>query len=286
MELFGTVAAGGPGMSQDAADHPEYNDASKEAWETNAAFWDAAQGDEGNAWQRTLVFPATERLLAAEPEWTVLEIACGNGNFARAIARRGIRVVATDQSEALLAKARERSQDLGDVIRWERVDAVSEEQLRAIAGGPFDAAVCNMAIMDMAEVGPLFGALPALLKPGAPFVASLLHPAFNAGPDVDLYLERRETSEGRLVYQRGVKVGRYKTPGMLPGIAVEGQPALQPYFHRPLELLLGMAFEAGWVLDGIEEPAFKSDERTQSELSWDHIPEIPPVLVLRLRHPA
>ena len=273
-------------MSQDAADHPEHNDASKDAGKTNAAFWEEVQGDEGNAWQRTLVFPATERLLDPQPGWTVLEIACGNRNFARAVARRGVRVTATDQSEALLTKARERSQDLGDAIRWERVDAASEEQLRAIAGGPFDAAVCNMAIMDLAEVGPLFAALPSLLKPSAPFVASLLHPTFSGGRHVELYLERRETTEGRLVYERGVKMGRYKTPGMLSGIAVEGQPALQPYFHRPLELLLGIAFEAGWVLDGIEEPAFSAEDRQQPDLSWDHLTEIPPVLVLRLRHAA
>ena len=42
-------------------DYPDFNAESLRAWEANAEFWDQAQGDEGNYWQRTsvLVFPHT-----------------------------------------------------------------------------------------------------------------------------------------------------------------------------------------------------------------------------------
>jgi hypothetical protein len=43
-----------------------------EAWEKKAAFWDQMMG-EGNAFQRVLIGPATERLLRVLPGETVLE---------------------------------------------------------------------------------------------------------------------------------------------------------------------------------------------------------------------
>ena len=100
----------------DVGEFPESNAASIDAWRTNAEFWDAAQGDAGNFWQRELIFPPTLELLEPLPE-RVLEIACGNGNFARALARRGVAVTATDASAEMLALARERSIGLADADR-------------------------------------------------------------------------------------------------------------------------------------------------------------------------
>lgn len=265
-----------------SADFPEGNADSLTAWSTNAAFWDAAQGDEGNFWQRELIFPPTLELLGRAER--VLEIACGNGNFARALAARGARVVATDASQAMLDLARSRSADAE--IDWRRVDATDAHQLASINGGPFDAAVCNMALMDIAAIEPLFGALPQLLERGAPFVFSVLHPAFNQGPATPLFIERRETAEGEFAYERGVRVSTYLTAQRLDGVAVAGQPELQPYFHRPLEALLGAAFTCGWALDGLREPSFRDnpDPGDADRFTWDDLPEIPPVLVARLRY--
>ena len=270
------------------SDFPDANQDSVDAWQANAEFWDALQGDDGNYWQCTLVFPPTMELLQPLPA-TLLEIACGNGNFARAAARAGAAVTATDASERLLELARVRTAaDSGiedTAISWQRVDATDADALRLIERAPFGAAVCNMALMDIAEIGPLFEALPLLLDPGAPFVASVLHPAFNQGPDTVLFRERIETDDGRLVQRTGVRISRYKSQGVSRGIASVGQPSLQPYFNRSLETLLGAAFERGWVLDALREPSLDiPDPESESRLSWDDLAEIPPVIVLRFRH--
>ena len=270
-------------MSDDAHG-PGGNAESLAAWSANAEFWDQTQGDDGNHWQRTLVFPATWELLRPQPA-KLLELACGNGNFARAAAWRGVRVTATDGVEAQLERARGRT-DADLAIDYRRVDVTDGDAITAIPGAPFDAAVCNMALMDIAEIEPLLEALPQVLRAGAPFVLSLLHPAFNPGPDTALYIERVETPEGRLATRRGVRIANYLQPQVQRGIAVVGQPSLQPYFHRPLQVLLGTAFVRGWVLDGIREPSLPPDEAepTAERLRWDDLPDIPPVLVLRLRH--
>src|SRR5215831_227397 len=107
------------------------NQATRDAWNQNAEVWDNTQGDEGNQTQRLLVNPAAERLLEPRPGQTILEIACGNGLFARKLARLGIKVVATDFSERLLELARVRTTDLASWIDYRLVDATNQEQLLA-----------------------------------------------------------------------------------------------------------------------------------------------------------
>jgi 2-polyprenyl-3-methyl-5-hydroxy-6-metoxy-1,4-benzoquinol methylase len=52
------------------------NQAAREAWNQNAAFWDERMG-EGNDFVELLIWPATER--KAGPGERILDIACGNG---------------------------------------------------------------------------------------------------------------------------------------------------------------------------------------------------------------
>ena len=108
----------------------------------------------------------------------MLELACGNGEFARRLTHLGAAVVATDFSESMLDLARA----YGAEIDYRRIDATSEEDLLTLAEvGPFDAAVINMAIMDMTAIEPLAAALTSLVRVGGRLVVSTLHPAFNSG---------------------------------------------------------------------------------------------------------
>ena len=77
----------------DNADFPDLARESREIWDQNARWWDARMG-EGNDWHRLLIAPAVEKLLSVQPGERVLELACGNGQFARRLASMGARVVA------------------------------------------------------------------------------------------------------------------------------------------------------------------------------------------------
>lgn len=65
----------------------------------------------------------------------------------------------------------------------------------------FDAAVCNMALMDIPDIVPLAEAVPRLLRPNAPFVFSTTHPCFNR-LGVRLVAEREEVA-GEVVARHG-----------------------------------------------------------------------------------
>lgn len=264
----------------ETGDFGHLNDDARSRWDANAEWWDDRIGD-GNDFQELLVEPATERLIEIGPGATVLDVACGAGRFGRRMAELGAHVVAIDFSERFIARARERTPPEMAGIEYRAVDATDREQLLALGEGRFDGAVATMCLMDMADVGPLFAALPDLLRPGGWFVFSVLHPCFQPG-ETCKFAEMIE-AEGRATVRTGVKVSAYLTPRAWQAEGILGQPEPQWYFHRPLSVLLGMAFAQGFVLDALEEPGFQPTDVDGRHLRWDAMPEIPPVLVARLR---
>ena len=258
----------------------DQNEHVRHAWDANARFWDERMA-EGNSWFNGLIWPNVEKLLQVRQGQTVLDIACGNGLTSRRLARLGAHVVAFDFSQEMIRLAKERGGS--DNIEYRIVDATDADALSGLGAGRFDAALCNMGFMDMADIRPLMKALPSLLRPGGRFVFSLLHPCFN-NPAIVQTGELQDRG-GEIVTTYSVKVSRYLTPFMQAGVAMHDQPTPHPYFHRPLMQLLGEGFEAGLVLDGFAEPAFPPDDTSgTTPLSWNgRFTEIPPILVGRMR---
>lgn len=255
------------------------------AWNENAPFWDERMG-EGNDFVEVLIWPATERLLEVRPGERVLDVACGNGLTSRRLAAMGAEVVAFDFAEEMIRYAVERTGEPAWRIEYRVLDATDEAALLALGERRFDSALCNMALFDVAEIRPLFRALARLLRPGGRFVFSVLHPCFNS-PRV-AHVAELEDREGEIVTVYSVKVYNYMGATAERAAAIAGQPKPQFVFHRPLQALFGAGFEAGFVLDGLEERAFPADHPAgRSPLSWGgNYSEIPPVLVARMRLPA
>jgi 2-polyprenyl-3-methyl-5-hydroxy-6-metoxy-1,4-benzoquinol methylase len=256
---------------------------SRRIWDTNAEAWDTKMAG-GGGFQNALMAPTIEAMLDIRPGERVLDIACGNGIFARRLADLGATVVASDFSPRLIELAQARSADYADRISYAVADATDEAQLLALAGPDarlFDAAICANALMDMPAVAPLFRAVARLLKPGGRFVFSIMHPCFN-GQAIAMQAELPDYADGP-VYS--IKVAQYLSAQTTKGLAITEQPLQQYYWHRPLHLLLNPAFEAGLVLDRLEEPPFRPDPPPASAFSWANY-DMPPLLFARLRPAA
>jgi 2-polyprenyl-3-methyl-5-hydroxy-6-metoxy-1,4-benzoquinol methylase len=247
------------------------------AWDALAGYWDERM-EAGETWQRHLIQPCVEGLLALEPGERVLEIACGNGEFARRMAGLGASVLAVDFSEGMLEQARAH----GGGVEYRSVDATHEDELTALgAEGSFDVVVSNMAIMDMASIEPMASASARLLRPGGRFVFSTLHPAFNSGdavPTVELIYR-----DGDVANVHSVKVSSYSQVRSMKGIAIEGQPVEQWYFHRPLAEILRPFFAHGFTLDALEEPLVDAEHGSSPGSPADVYTDLPGVLVARMR---
>lgn len=253
----------------------------RRVWDANAAFWDERMGD-GNAFHRFLNRPTLERLLELGGGERVLEIACGNGQFARQLSARGADVLAVDASPKMLERARARPTPGPGRVEFRELDATDETALVAL--GRFDAVVASMALMDVPAIAPLARALPKLLRPGGAFVFSVCHPAFNSSS------VRRSISEedpdGTLVETKGVLVTRYATPRTTRSIAMIGQPEPQPFFDRSIADLFRPFFAAGLVVDALEEPVFPPEAPVGRPMAWENFREIPPLFAARLRRPG
>ncbi len=263
-------------------DYKNANDLSRDAWDRNAAYWDSFMG-EGNHYVEVLLWPAIDKFIEVNSGDRVLDVACGNGLTSRRLAQLGASVVAFDFSEKMIRHAIDRSQDHLKQIEYLVLDATDEKALLDLGENEFDAALCNMALFDMADIDPLFRALSRLIKPGGRFVFSILHPCFNS--DKVTRVAEQDDREGEMVTVYSLKVYGYKTAVVSEGIALRGQPVPQPYFHRSLQEVLNFGFEQGFVLDKLEEPSFPPDHPAgRDPLSFGaNYSDIPPVLVSRMR---
>jgi 2-polyprenyl-3-methyl-5-hydroxy-6-metoxy-1,4-benzoquinol methylase len=262
------------------SEFPGHADENRRIWDANAHWWDDRIGD-GNDFQKLLVEPATEKLLKVSSGDMILDAACGAGRFARRMAELGARVVAFDHSERFIERARRRTAN-GVTVEYHVLDAANSSGLQSLGVHRFDKAVCTMALMDMPEIAPLLSALTQVLKPSGIFVFSVTHPCFHSAA-IQRFAEMYEQEAGRHIIRTGVKVCSYITPYPKKTEGIIGQPEPQYYYHRPLHLLFNACFDAGFVLDKMEEPAFPAPEKKIAGVRWDDMPEIPPVMVTRMK---
>ena len=225
----------------------ETTEESRQRWEANADYWDARMGDTSNFFHCNVVRPHTEELLDIRDGDLVLDIACGTGNFSERLAESGADVVAFDYSEKMISHARKRRLAMPDKISFHVCDATNRSQIMAlIQERSFDKAVANMAVMDIADIEPLFGAVWEMLKPGGIFVFSTHHPCFAKPPHT------------------------YWTACMHEEEAIRGQPEKNLNYHRSLQDIFQVCLRAGFVITGFFE-----------ELDDDK--EYPVIIIVRLK---
>lgn len=135
----------------------------------SAKFWDkvadkyaAAPIRNEDAYNATL-----DRVRAVlNPSDTVLELGCGTGTTAIALARSVSHIIATDVSEAMLAKGRDKARDQGlgniDFVQADAADAPE---------GPFDAVLAFNLLHLIEDMDSALAEIAKRTKPGGVFVS-------------------------------------------------------------------------------------------------------------------
>ena len=248
----------------------------RSGWEKLAEWYDAKQGDNGDLWHRALIDPTLFRILGSVQGHDVLDLACGNGYISRKMAREGARVTGVDASEPVieLARMRERQASLG--IKYNVCDAAA---LSPLTEGSFDAAVCNMALMDIPRAKEAVSEVSRVLRPGGRFVFSISHPCFDIPNASGWALERM--GGGRVTLWR--KVSRYREvfSDWFYWI-VNGSVHRTRAHHRPLSWYFRSLKEAGLAVESFEEPEPTSEFlENDDEGGW--IAQIPLHCVIEAR---
>ena len=152
--------------------------ATAQAFDAIAPSYDAAYGPEANevmAWMRRESLAVLERTFPAGSR--LLEIGCGTGEEAIALARGGRDVVATDISPAMarLALTKARASGQGDRVTAVALPARCLDALCPGADALFDGAYASFGSLNCEpELEPVMGALARLVRPGGAFVCSVM----------------------------------------------------------------------------------------------------------------
>ncbi|MFD8595271.1 class I SAM-dependent methyltransferase [Kitasatospora sp. NPDC059646] len=168
----------------------------------------------------------------------VLDLGCGEGIIARAVAARGATVLGIDPSPAMIEHARARG---GGAVY-----AVDDGcALRTVADGSVDLVTAGLSLNNVPDLDAALAAVRRVLVPHGSLVLTIPHPCFEAphaswttGPD----------GTARRV------VGHYLTEGFWRSVNPEGARRAGNQ-HRTLAGYLAALLRHGFVLDAVAEPA-------------------------------
>lgn len=105
---------------------------------------------------------ALVRLLDPKPGGFYLDVACGTGNYTRAVKALGVDIAGIDQSETMLVAAREKAPE----IAWHRGHVVAQP----FGASCFAGAICTLAIHHFSDHAAAFREVARVVETGGRFV--------------------------------------------------------------------------------------------------------------------
>jgi ubiquinone/menaquinone biosynthesis C-methylase UbiE len=115
------------------------------------------------------------RLLGNLENKRVLELGCGGGPNAVAMAKQGARVIAIDDSEEQIAHARRLAEREETKVELHQGDLAD---LAVVRADTIDVALSVYSLGGVADLDRVFRQVHRVLRPEAPLVLSMTHPAF------------------------------------------------------------------------------------------------------------
>lgn len=208
----------------------------RRSWDANADAWTEAIRGGAVASREAGTNAAVLSAVRDYEPTCVLDVGCGEGWLAHALARHGASVVGVDASEALIRAA---SDGPG---RFVVVDYGTLADDPAIVPGPFDVVVCNFSLLDE-DVAPLLRALRRRLAPtSGRLIVQTLHPW---------------AATGDAPYRDGWRLERFDAFG-------SAFSAPMPWFFRTFGSWWRVLEAAGLEVVRIEEPGALSDGASSS----------------------
>lgn len=213
----------------------------KTSW-GNETDWYAEHLEGNDTYHAKVVLPNVLRVIAPMKGQKVLEIGCGEGYFARALAKKGSEVTACDISPELIAIAKERG---GDVV----YKVTPAQDLSFAKNDSYDVVLAVLTLQNMERIDAVMKEVARVLKKDGRFVFVLNHPVVRIPHSSEWgYDEAKKVQYRRSdSYLSAKKV----TIDMHPGKG--GKKSFTYSFHRSLQEYMKVLRSAGLCITRLEE---------------------------------
>lgn len=231
---------------------------SKREWASLADWFDESQGDDGDLWHRTLIFPGILKVIGKVRDRDILDVGCGNGSLARILARMGNRVTGVDGSPGIVehAKAREAAKPLG--ASFFPTDAANLSMFEA---NSFDLVTSCMALMDMPDAAGAIKEMGRVVRRSGRCVMLFSHPCFDI-PRASSWLNEWGFGHPETLSLRLVRYREVFSEWLRWSDKVDFEMLAH---HRPMSWYFRAIRDAGMAVTMLDEPEPTPEFLAQSE---------------------
>jgi ubiquinone/menaquinone biosynthesis C-methylase UbiE len=212
------------------------------SWDKVAKWYDDLLSLEGT-YQQEVILPNLMRLVDPKQGQIILDLACGQGFFAKHFADKGAEVVGLDLSPELITRAKKS-------VSQAKFFVANAENLAMLKNDSIDSIVCVLALQNIKNISAVFKECNRVLKKGGCFSIVLNHPAFRVP---------KQSSWGwddvkKIQYRRIDEYLSEKT------VSIEMHPGKKKStkettlsFHRPLQFWFKQLQSSGFFVSRLEE---------------------------------
>ncbi len=211
------------------------------SWGHVANWYHEHVSESEDTYHEKVIKPNLLRVVGDIRDKQVLDVACGEGFFSRALAAKGGRVTGADIAPELIQIAKKMGPaDISYIT--------APASRMSLPDASFDAAVCVLALQNIKDLSGTLAQVSRLLKKDGTFTIVLNHPCFRIprhsqwGFDSDAGIQFRRIDGYLSEHAYAIQMH----PGSAPGVTTVS-------YHRPLQLYIKEFAKHGMVLAGLEE---------------------------------
>jgi len=242
----------------------EGGDLSRRLWEEHASWWIEGFTEGADPEDEEQIVP----LAVAEQGGAgrVLDLGCGDGQIARALASSGVSVVGVDPTTNQIDVAAERAG--GPVF------AQAGAAVLPFSDGAFDGVIACLVFEHIDDVDAAIGEVSRVLRPGGRFTFMLNHPLLQTPGSG--WIDDHMVDPPEQYWRIGPYLVEAETVEQVElGVHIR-------FLHRPLSRYLNALAAVGLVLERMDEPAPPERFLAQAPEYFDAA-TVPRLLHLRLR---
>lgn len=212
------------------------------SWGKVANWYNKLLESEEGTYQKTLILPNLLRLLEIKKGETILDLACGQGFFARAFEKEGAKVIGVDISNELIVIAKKHS---SQSIEYH---VASAENLNFVKNKSANKITLILALQNIENIHEVLRECSRVLKQDGRLFIVLNHPSFRIPKQSSWGWDEKQKIQYRRIdsYLSESKAKIQMHPGDNP-------KKITWSFHRPLQFYFKLLNKYGFCVSRLEE---------------------------------